>query len=959
MDIIVRCDGCQNEFEEIRTLEEDEELKTDLKSLYEIRAVLRLPSYSKILHRHYMTIHNYDPKKVNEECTRTETERICSFCGQNFQNEQLFINHALEEAHKSPSHRRFSCCSKCSKAYAYKKDLMRHVCSESSSFSKPTSFCDICGKTIITKIAAHKTFAHYCRYCAKIFSDRKTKLLHIKTAHPNEVNKEVCSLSHLKNYHAPEKENLRESYPYSCGVCSLKIKSLKLLESHKKLKHNPDVRTATCPFCDYRVPIRRKNDIYRYHIKRMHPEQKETWENYEKNLEAKVQCYLCSYSGSKRSNMPRHYTDVHGYDKDHEKKNISQSKDDPDGALCPECGEHFRNRHSLITHLLKIHTKSTGEQCLYCSFRYLDIDEHINSIHSEEKSESIQYCLKCIPKQSFASFEDLLRHTRSYHRKIFKTKTKRPSNPKSNRLCESCGKKIGSNVTMSRHRAECKKHYQQRELLVEDEEEIFEEGIGEAVVKSSSKRYVPVHLSGICPYCQYKFCDLLGHIRHGHIHEKETEELKSTCSLCKTKFNSIRELGEFENVVELREHRKDCGGRRGKKKVIAEPTRLPSTSVEYEGRGTVPCHICKKTFTLKTLLRRHYMGTHNYDPRLVNPDLLSSNIRGETCKECDQSFSNGHAVIKHYLDFHAVISGQICPYCDSKWSRRKFDELDAHVKKYHILEMQSPIQTCSTCKTNFTTYEELKSHRQLHEGGNRRISEFTDSSNTDPSLIVHSRVGAYSEIGNKGGVKCQLCNAFKIRKEHLKIHYMKHHGYDPKLTSVTENRKEEDDPLECPVCVELFPNNHILIKHLLKSHCTYTGLICPYCTGHFPERFVDLQSHVTAVHLDWLTGYNISNKCKVCQKTFSGYAELRDHVQNHGDAYRDPYGNPEAYKANRRLKIANKKKEDEEKRKEMQSHEDLMMDIEEARLVIDDTPIDSNNAPQGSPELFFDLMNNN
>ncbi|QQP55692.1 Uncharacterized protein FKW44_000121, partial [Caligus rogercresseyi] len=133
---------------------------------------------------------------------------------------------------------------------------------------------------------------------------------------------------------------------------------------------------------------------------------------------AKVQCYLCSYAGSKRSNMPRHYADVHAYDKDHTAPTQS-NEDDPDGALCPECGEHFRNRHSLISHLLKIHTKSTGEQCLYCSFRYLDIEEHINALHPQEKSASIQYCLKCIPKQSFDSFEDLLRHTRSYHRKLF------------------------------------------------------------------------------------------------------------------------------------------------------------------------------------------------------------------------------------------------------------------------------------------------------------------------------------------------------------------------------------------------------------------------------------------------------------------------------------------------------------------------------------------------------------
>ena len=105
------------------------------------------------------------------------------------------------------------------------------------------------------------------------------------------------------------------------------------------------------------------------------------------------------------------------------------------------------------------------------------------------------------------------------------------------------------------------------------------------------------------------------------------------------------------------------------------------------------------------------------------------------------------------------------------------------------------------------------------------------------------------------------------------------------------------------------------IKHLLKAHCAYTGLICPYCRGHHPERYLDLQSHVTSKHMDQLTGYNVTNACKVnpqssnvkerlwtffaskvCKKSFTGYAELRDHVQIHGDAYRDPYGNPEAYK---------------------------------------------------------------
>ena len=49
-------------------------------------------------------------------------------------------------------------------------------------------------------------------------------------------------------------------------------------------------------------------------------------------------------------------------------------------------------------------------------------------------------------------------------------------------------------------------------------------------------------------------------------------------------------------------------------------------------------------------------------------------------------------------------------------------------------------------------------------------------------------------------------------------------------------------------------------------------------------------------HMDMLTGYNIKNECKVCKEKFVGYAELRDHVQTHGENFREPYGHPEAYR---------------------------------------------------------------
>ena len=109
--------------------------------------------------------------------------------------------------------------------------------------------------------------------------------------------------------------------------------------------------------------------------------------------------------------------------------------------------------------------------------------------------------------------------------------------------------------------------------------------------------------------------------------------------------------------------------------------------------------------------------------------------------------------------------------------------------------------------------------------------------------------------------------------------------------------------VECNICPETFSNHHALIKHLLKSHCSYTGLICPYCRdSHHPQRFIDLQAHVMNAHMDKLTGYGVSNECKLCKKSFTGYAELRDHVQIHGDMFREPAPNKELYKENARRK---------------------------------------------------------
>ena len=101
---------------------------------------------------------------------------------------------------------------------------------------------------------------------------------------------------------------------------------------------------------------------------------------------------------------------------------------------------------------------------------------------------------------------------------------------------------------------------------------------------------------GTCPYCEYKFSDLLGHIRHGHATEK-TSEKANTCPLCTETFGSVRELVshrqlhpqfkshvcskcslEFETVVELRNHRAKFCTKSKKAKKKNEETAIANTS---------------------------------------------------------------------------------------------------------------------------------------------------------------------------------------------------------------------------------------------------------------------------------------------------------------------------------------------------------------------------------------------
>ena len=517
------------------------------------------------------------------------------------------------------------------------------------------------------------------------------------------------------------------------------------------------------------------NSNFSLHIPALHPgkdhenikdrtKKRQLWKEDYANR-SKIQCFLCNYAGAKASHLKRHYTEVHGYNVHQDASNDihKPDPDDPDGALCPECGEHFVNKVTLILHLLKEHSCPKGEQCLYCPNRYMDVPSHVDKLHKEEKDKPNQVCKKCgVGSSQFSSFEALFKHTMQYHRKgpnDLKDRNIDGNNYTQKHTAKrlSMKKRIAAKNCQNKKNKNLEKSSSENVLkgkdgleIVPEKDSVNDESLNDesmdgfgCVSTGKRKKYKPQHLSGICPFCELKFSDLLGHIRHKCHGQSETGDIpstdvrKMTCSLCQETFNSVRALvthrqlhpqfknhcctkcgSEFETVVFLRTHRAtNCPKMKKKKKkktpqsylqeikkLKPEPTSnhsgtptedsergnaeelKPSSTqtahlstllkmvndlntnnitassiiqeepkpkpIEYEGRGTVKCHICLKSFTIKSLLRRHYISHHCYEPDKVQSNLCLIDSENDdtkpeaSCIECNRYFGNVHARIK-------------------------------------------------------------------------------------------------------------------------------------------------------------------------------------------------------------------------------------------------------------------------------------------------------------------------
>ena len=144
-----------------------------------------------------------------------------------------------------------------------------------------------------------------------------------------------------------------------------------------------------------------------------------------------------------------------------------------------------------------------------CLDRYPDLTEHINRRHSDVVGSSAPYtCPHCGKRMK--SRPSLKVHIRNIH------------GPK-NKTDKTCSDNSSA------------------QAVIEINGEESNDGVSRVKAK---RKHAAIHLAGICPYCELKFADLLGHIRHNHEKDKDKEQNPKAleCQLCQETFKSVREL---------------------------------------------------------------------------------------------------------------------------------------------------------------------------------------------------------------------------------------------------------------------------------------------------------------------------------------------------------------------------------------------------------------------------------
>ena len=245
------------------------------------------------------------------------------------------------------------------------------------------------------------------------------------------------------------------------------------------------------------------------------------------------------------------------------------------------------------------------------------------------------------------------------------------------------------------------------------------------------------------------------------------------------------------------------------------------------------CCFCPNSFETKKRFDRHIVMYH---PRRYKP------YGRLKCKVCHLFISRSESY-DHMLVEHQTASE--CPFCEFHTDIERLPSEEAmkyinvipfgvsdHIRRNHkFLSFAFP---CTRCRKTFKTPKTLKKHEKSHV-------ETPDQS--DPRF---------------NRKMCNLCGA---KPFHLKKHQATKHGLN----------RDDVYKYKCTFCVKSYATSWHLRMHLLRNHLQDKKITCPKCPGSFASERL-LEKHMTAHE-------NPKIKCPQCDKLFKRKHNVVQHLQ--------------------------------------------------------------------------------
>ncbi|XP_067668594.1 uncharacterized protein [Haliotis asinina] len=252
------------------------------------------------------------------------------------------------------------------------------------------------------------------------------------------------------------------------------------------------------------------------------------------------------------------------------------------------------------------------------------------------------------------------------------------------------------------------------------------------------------------------------------------------------------------------------------------------------------CPICNKSFSAKSVLKKHL--------------LIHTNTRPYKCGTCGNGF-NSRSSLQTHERLHSGERPYGCRYCDLRFA------VSSHRTTHERTHTKEQPYQCEFCSRRFSLSCSLQRHRRLHTGERpHKCSECGSDFKQKEHLKYHK---AKYHTGEKLH-KCPECNEAFVYAQQLKHHRARVHTGEMLY--------------KCNYCSEAFSYPHQLRSHRAEVHSSETPYKCSHCGDAF-NSCQERDYHRDQVH----TGAN-PYKCEDCVCVFYHPKELHHHrMQVHKD----------------------------------------------------------------------------